>query len=339
MKKILNTADTFVQDTMEGIEAAYGDKVGLLNGDFRVLVSKYPRQSGKVGIVTAGGSGHLPLFLGYVGKGLLDGCAVGEVFASPASAKMADMIRACDDGAGVLALYGNYNGDLFNFRMACDDVEFDDIETRQVLARDDVASSPKAQSEKRRGVAGLIYAYKTAGAAAAQMRTLDEVAAVAEKSLLNTRSMGVALSPCIVPKVGEPTFSIAENEIEIGMGIHGEAGIEVRSMLTANEIAALTLDKILEDMPLNEGDEVSVMVNGLGATPLEEQLIVYRSVHRILSEAGISVMSPHIGEFATSMEMAGLSISVLKLDAELKELLLAPAETPFYTNSNKQDIS
>ncbi len=339
MKKILNSVDTFVQDTMEGIEAAYGDKVGLLNGDYRVLVSRYPKQKGKVGIVTAGGSGHLPLFLGYVGKGLLDGCAVGEVFASPASEKMADMIRACDDGAGVLALYGNYNGDRFNFRMACDDMEFDDIETRQVIARDDVASSPKEQADKRRGVAGLIYAYKTAGAAAAKMLSLNEVAAVAEKTLENTRSMGVALSPCIVPKVGEPTFTIADDEIEIGMGIHGEAGIEVRTMMTADEIATLLLQTILEDMPLSSGDEVSVMVNGLGSTPLEEQLIVYRSVHRILADAGVTVVSPHIGEFATSMEMAGLSITVMKLDSELKELLLAPAETPFYTNSNKQAVS
>lgn len=335
MKKILNTADTFVQDTMEGIVAAYGDRVGLLNDDYRVLVNKHPVQDGKVAVVTAGGSGHLPLFLGYVGDGLLDGCAVGEVFASPASEKMADMIRACDRGAGVLALYGNYNGDMFNFRMACEDVEFDDIETRQVLARDDVASSPKENASKRRGVAGLIFAYKIAGAAAAQMKSLDEVADLAERALGNIRSMGVALSPCIVPKVGEPSFSIAENEIEIGMGIHGEAGIEVREMMRADEIAELVLGKILEDMPLNDGDKVSVMINGLGATPLEEQLIVYRSVHALLADKGVSVVMPHVGEFATSMEMAGLSVTVFKLDEQLEELLRAPASTPFYTNANK----
>lgn len=335
MKKILNTAGTFVQDTMEGIVAAYGDRVGLLNDDYRVLINKHPVQDGKVAVVTAGGSGHLPLFLGYVGDGLLDGCAVGEVFASPASEKMADMIRACDRGAGVLALYGNYNGDMFNFRMACEDVEFDDIETRQVLARDDVASSPKENASKRRGVAGLIFAYKIAGAAAAQMKSLDEVADLAERALGNIRSMGVALSPCIVPKVGEPSFSIAENEIEIGMGIHGEAGIEVREMMRADEIAELVLGKILEDMPLNEGDKVSVMINGLGATPLEEQLIMYRSVHALLAARGVSVVMPHVGEFATSMEMAGLSVTVFKLDEQLEELLRAPASTPFYTNANK----
>ena len=335
MRKIINSADTFVQDTMEGIIAAYGDRVKLLDGDFRVLLSNYPTKDGKVGIVTAGGSGHLPVFLGYVGKGLLDGCAVGEVFASPASEKMADMIRACDRGSGVLCLYGNYNGDMFNFRMACDEVEFDDIETRQVLVRDDVASSSKENADKRRGVAGMVYAFKVAGAAADRMMSLDEVAAVAEKALANIRTMGVALSPCIVPKVGKPTFTIADDEIEIGMGIHGEAGIEVKKMMTADEIAETLVSTITKDMPLAAGDEVSVMVNGLGGTPMEEQLIVYRRVHQLLREQGVSIVMPHIGEYATSMEMAGLSVTIFKLDAELKELLEAPAESPFYTNSNK----
>lgn len=335
MKKIMNNADDFVRDTMGGIIAAYADKVRLLNGDFRVLLSGYEAQEGKVGIVTAGGSGHLPLFLGYVGEGMLDGCAVGEVFASPAAEKMADMIRACDRGAGVLCLYGNYNGDKFNFDMACDEVAFDDIDTRQVRGRDDVASAPAENADKRRGVAGLIYAFKVAGAAAGQMMNLDEVTAVAERALANTRTMGVALSPCIVPKVGKPTFSIGETEIEIGMGIHGEAGIEVRPMMTADEIAAVILEAIQADMPLAPGDEVSVMVNGLGATPLEEQLIVFRAVHQSLTEQGVTIVMPHVGEFATSMEMAGLSISVFKLDDQLKELLQAPARTPFYTNYNK----
>lgn len=335
MKKILNTADSFVKDTMEGIVAAYGDKVEFLNGDFRVLMSKYPSRDGKVGIVTAGGSGHLPLFLGYVGDGMLDGCAVGEVFASPSAEKMADMIRAADKGAGVICLFGNYNGDLFNFRMACEDVEFDDIKTRHVIARDDVASSPKESAEKRRGVAGIVYAYKIAGAAAAEGRDLAGVAEVAEKALDNIRTMGFALSPCIVPKVGKPTFDIGQNEIEIGMGIHGEAGIEVREMMTADQIATLLVETIEADMPLAEGDEVSVMVNGLGSTPYEEQLIVYRSVHKLLAGRGVNVHMPHIGEFATSMEMAGLSVTIFKLDEELKALLDAPAKTPFYTNANK----
>lgn len=335
MKKIINSADTFVRDTMEGIICAYGDKVKLLNDDFQILLSNYPAREGKVGIVTAGGSGHLPVFLGYVGKGLLDGCTVGEVFASPAAAKMADMIRACDRGNGVLCLYGNYNGDIFNFRMACEEVEFEDIRTKSVLVKDDVASSPAEKAEKRRGVAGMVYAFKIAGAAADRMMSLDEVEKVTLKALSNIRSMGVALSPCIVPRAGRPTFSIADDEIEIGMGIHGEAGIEVKKMMTADEIAETLVNTICKDMPLNSGDEVSVMVNGLGGTPLEEQFIVYRRVYRMLSGAGVSVVMPHIGEYATSMEMAGLSLTIFKLDQELKELLQAPAESPFYTNANK----
>ncbi|MFT4007877.1 MAG: dihydroxyacetone kinase subunit DhaK [Lacrimispora sp.] len=320
---------------MEGIICAYGDKVKLLNDDFQILLSNYPARDGKVGIVTAGGSGHLPVFLGYVGKGLLDGCTVGEVFASPAAAKMADMIRACDRGNGVLCLYGNYNGDIFNFRMACEEVEFDDIRTKSVLVKDDVASSPAEKAEKRRGVAGMVYAFKIAGAAADRMMSLDEVEEVTLRALRNIRSMGVALSPCIVPRAGKPTFSIADDEIEIGMGIHGEAGIEVKKMMSADEIAETLVNTICKDMPLNSGDEVSVMVNGLGGTPLEEQFIVYRKVYQMLSEAGVSVVMPHIGEYATSMEMAGLSLTVFKLDQELKELLQAPAESPFYTNANK----
>lgn len=335
MKKLINRPEDFVKETMEGIICAYGDKVKLLDGDERILMSGYPVQDGKVGIVTAGGSGHLPVFLGYVGQGMLDGCAVGNVFASPSAQKMADMIRACDRGNGVLCLYGNYGGDNMNFDMACEMVEMDDIETRSVRVKDDVASSPKETSEKRRGVAGMVYAFKVAGAAAERMMSLDEVAGMAEKALANIRTMGVALSPCIVPQVGEPTFQIEDDEIEIGMGIHGEKGIEIRKMMTADEVAEELTRRITEDMPLAEGDEVSVVVNGLGGTPMEEQLIVYRRVHQILEDMGVKVIMPHIGEYATSMEMAGLSVTIFKLDEELKELLLAPAKTPFYTNLNK----
>ena len=335
MKKIINRPEHFVDETMEGIIAAYGDKVRLLNGDKRILLSNYPAREDKVGIVTAGGSGHLPVFLGYVGSGMLDGCAVGNVFASPSAQKMADMIRACDRGRGVLCLYGNYGGDKMNFEMACETVDLeDDIVTKTVLVRDDVASSPKETAQKRRGVAGMVYAFKAAGAAADQGMDLDGVAAVAQKALNNIRTMGVALSPCIVPEVGKPTFSIAEDEIEIGMGIHGEPGIEVRKMMTADDVADLVLDKILADMPVERGSRVSVMVNGLGATPREELLIVYRRVAERLTKRGVQPILPHVGEYATSMEMAGLSVTVFKLDDELEALLRAPANTPFYTNAN-----
>lgn len=335
MRKIINRPEDFVNETMEGIALAYGDRIHFLNGDCRVLVTGYPVKDGKVGIVTAGGSGHLPVFLGYVGSGMLDGCAIGNVFASPSSQKMADMIKACDHGSGVLCLYGNYGGDKMNFDMACEMVEMDDIKTKTVLVRDDVASSAKEQAEKRRGVAGMVYAFKVAGAAADKLMSLEQVAGIAEKALAHIRTMGVALSPCIVPEVGKPTFSINDDEIEVGMGIHGEPGIEVRKMMSANEVAKIIIDKICTDMPLVSGDRVSVMVNGLGATPLEEQFIVFRAVAKILADKNVSIFMPHIGEFATSMEMAGLSITVFKLDAELEELLRAPASTPFYTNENK----
>ena len=335
MKKLINHPDDFVRETMEGIISAYGDKVKFLNNDFRILLSAYPAREGKVGIVTAGGSGHLPVFLGYVGQGLLDGCTVGNVFASPSAGKMEEMIRACDRGNGVLCLYGNYGGDKMNFQMACDNVEMDDIKTRTVLVRDDVASSSKEQWEKRRGVAGMVYAFKIAGAVADQGRSLDEVANTVERALSGIRTMGVALTPCIVPQVGRPTFSIADDEMEVGMGIHGEAGIETRKMMTADETAELLVERITADMPLKAGEQVSVMVNGLGGTPLEELLIVYRKVDKLLREMGVSVYMPHIGEYATSMEMAGLSVTLFKLDEELKELLRQPAQSPFYTNCNK----
>ncbi|NLV57644.1 MAG: dihydroxyacetone kinase subunit DhaK [Clostridiales bacterium] len=335
MKKIMNTAAHFVDEMLEGILAAHPDRVKLCTGSNRVILNAHPPREGKVGIVTAGGSGHLPVFLGYVGDGMLDGCAVGNVFASPSASAMAAMIRACDQGAGVLCLYGNYNGDKLNFNMACEEVEFDDIRTRTVLVMDDVASSPPEKADKRRGVAGMVYAFKVAGAAAVKGLDLDGVAAAAQMALDNTRTMGVALSACIVPEAGKATFAIEDDEIEIGMGIHGEPGIEVRKMMTADQIAELVLEKLMNDMPLHAGDEVSIMVNGLGATPLEEQYIVYRRLHKILTDKGIKVFMPHIGEFATSMEMAGLSVTLMKLNDSLKEYLAAPASTPFYTNANK----
>lgn len=335
MKKIINDPVNFVDETMEGIVAAYGDRVQFLDGDRRVLLSAYPKKEGKVGIVTGGGSGHLPLFLGYVGAGMVDACVVGNVFASPSYTKMAAAIRAVDQGAGVLCLYGNYGGDKMNFEQAMEDCDFDGIRCMSVRGCDDVASSPKETAEKRRGVAGIVYAYKCAGAAADQMRSLEEVAAVAQKAVKNLYTIGVALSPCIVPEVGKPTFQIENDQLELGMGIHGEKGISVQKMGTADEIADQMFDRLLADAQLKAGDEVSVMVNGLGATPLEEQFIVYRRIAQRLKELGVSVFMPHVGEFATSMEMAGLSVTLFKLDEELKELLRAPASTPFYTNANK----
>lgn len=335
MKKIINSPEMFVDETMEGIVAAYGDRVKFFNGDKRILLSNSAAPKGKVGVVTAGGSGHLPVFLGYVGEGMLDGCAVGNVFASPAYTKMADMIRACDRGGGVLCLLGNYGGDVMNMEQAREDVEFDDIVTKAVYVADDICSAPREKAEKRRGIAGMVYAFKIAGAAAAKMMTLEEVADITERALSNIRSIGAAISPCVIPEVGTPTFTIKENEIEIGMGIHGEKGIVACEMMKADELVRIMMDQLLTDMPLFSGEEVSVMVNGLGATPLEEQFIIFRKIKSILDEMGVGIYMPHIGEYATSMEMAGFSITLLKLDKDLKDLLRVPAVTPFYTNLNK----
>ena len=336
MKKIMNTPAKFVDEVMDGIIAAYPDQLKFCNGDRRIVLSNHPVRDGKVGIVTGGGSGHLPVFLGYVGSGMLDGCAVGNVFASPSAQKMAEAIKACDRGNGVLCLYGNYGGDNMNFDMACETVELeDDIQTATVRVKDDVASAPSQEAGRRRGVAGMVYAFKIAGAAADEGRDLAGVKNAAQKALDNIRTIGIALSPCIVPEVGKPTFSIEEDEVEIGMGIHGEPGIEVVPMTTADKLTEMMLEKLLADMPLAKDDSVSVMVNGLGATPQEELLIIYRRISEVLTGQGVKLVMPHIGEFATSMEMAGLSVTIFKLDQELEALLRAPAKTPFYTNLNK----
>jgi len=335
MKKIMNSADSFCEETLQGIYLAHSDKVKACDGDLRVLVRSDEVKKGKVGVVTAGGSGHLPVFLGYVGDAMLDGCAVGNVFASPSASKMQKMIEHADQGNGVLCLYGNYGGDNMNFDMACEMAEMDDIKTKQIRVCDDVASAPKDKKEKRRGVAGLVYAWKIAGAAADKMMSLEEVAKVTNHALDNIRSMGIALSPCIVPQAGKPTFEIQDDEIEIGMGIHGEVGIEVRKMMTAQEIVTVLVDKITEDMLIAEGDEVAVLVNGLGGTPMEELYICYKSIGEYFDKLNTKIVSKYIGEYATSMEMAGMSITVMKLDDQLKELLEYPACTPFFTNYNK----
>lgn len=335
MKKILNDPKNFVQEYVEGLVAAHSDQIDLLQDDFRMVIRKDNPKKDKVGIVTAGGSGHLPLFLGYVGEGMVDGCAVGNVFASPSSEKMFELIKACDYGKGVLCLFGHYGGDVMNFQMATDLADFEDIQTEQVMGKDDIASAPEEKKNIRRGVAGLVFGYKIAGAAAEEGYDLEEVKSITQEALDNIRTMGVALSPCIVPEVGKPTFTIAEGQIEIGMGIHGEKGIEIRDMITADEIAELVFEKIDGELKLAEGDEVSVMINGLGATPLEEQYIVYRKIAQLLKDKKVNILQPHIGEFATSMEMAGLSITIFKLNEKLKDLLLKPAKTPFYTNYNK----
>jgi len=330
MKKFMNDPVHFVDEMLEGIMAAHPDRLSYTANDIRCVIKAGSKKNGKVGIATGGGSGHLPLFLGYVGDGLLDGCAVGGVFQSPSSEQMLHVTKAIDSGAGVLYIYGNYGGDIMNFDMAAEMADLEEIKVEQVVAGEDVASAPKGEENKRRGVAGIFYVYKIAGAMANEMASLAEVKRVAEKAAANVRTMGVALTPCIVPEAGRPSFMLEENEMEIGMGIHGEPGIHRGPLQKADEIIEEILPRILNDLPFKIGDEVSVLVNGLGATPKEELYILYRKVDQFLKQEGITVFNTYIGEFATSMEMAGASVSILKLDEELKRLLSKPAVSPFF---------
>jgi len=335
MKKIMNKAEDFVRETTEGIVLAHPEYLKMVDDNFRCIVRADNRKPNKVAIATGGGSGHLPTFLGYVGYGLADGVTVGNVFASPSAEAMYEVDKAIHNGAGVLHLYGRYGGDLMNFGMAADLAAMDDIKVEEVQVTDDVASAPKGEEHRRRGVAGLFYAYKIAGAAAEKMYSLKEVKRVAQKAVDNIRTMGVALSPCIVPEAGKPTFAIADDEIEIGMGIHGEPGIERTKLKISDEIVEQIVNKIVDDLPYEYGDEVSILVNGLGATPLEELYIAYRKAYEILKEKNIRIYRNYIGEFATSMEMAGLSITLIKLDDELKELLDFKAYSPFFQQEQK----
>lgn len=327
MKKIINQPSKFVDETIQGILLAYPDLYKLSGGNKRAFIrSDIPQ--GKVAIVTGGGSGHLPLFLGYVGEGLADGCAVGNVFASPSAKTMLEVTRAVHRDAGVLYLFGNYGGDRMNFQMASDMAGEEGIHTLTVIGNDDVASAPKGAEGKRRGVAGIFFAYKIAGAAAMKMLTLGEVAALAQQAVSCTRSMGVSLSSCILPEVGKPSFEISDDEMELGMGIHGEPGITRSKLMSADEIADVMLNNILTDIEISPNQEIALLVNGLGATPLEELFIVNRRLHLQLQKNNIPIYRTFVCEAATSMEMAGLSVSVMTLNSELKELLDAPAYSP-----------
>ncbi len=330
MKKFLNEPKNFVDEMLEGILAAHPDQLTFAAGDRRCIVRAGSPRKGKVGLATGGGSGHLPLFLGYVGQGLLDGCSVGGVFQSPSSEQMLNVTKAINGGAGVLYIYGNYGGDIMNFDMAKDLAAAEDIRVEQVVGAEDVASAPKGQEHKRRGVAGIFFLYKCAGAMAETGASLDEVKRVAEKAGANVRTMGVALSPNIVPEVGKPQFSLGENEMEIGMGIHGEPGIRRGALRKADAIVEEMMGAVLSDLPFASGDRVAVLINGLGATPKEEMYLLYRKVGLILKEKKISVFQVYVGEFATSLEMAGASISLLRLDEELTRLLAKPARSPFF---------
>lgn len=332
MQRLLNKPEEYVDDMLKGIYAAYKDRVTYVEDDMRCYVTKRKKE-GKVGLMTGGGSGHLPLFLGFVGDGMLDGCAIGGVFQSPSAEQIANVTREIDSGAGVLYVYGNYTGDIMNFEMAEELVDFDDIKCLHVKGCDDVASAPKGEEDKRRGVAGIYFVIKCAGAAADAMLPLEEVARIAEKANGSVRTFGVALSPCVIPENGKANFEVKEGEMELGMGIHGEPGVEVCPLKTADETVDYMLERILADLEVKEGDEVAVLMNGLGGTPLEELFIMYKRVTEILDERKVSVYFAKAGEFASSMDMVGASVSVMKLDDELKKYLSTEADTPFIHQS------
>lgn len=326
MKKIINNPELVVEEMLEGIVCAYPQYVRKLD-NANVLVRKNGKDN-KVALVSGGGSGHEPSHGGYVGKGMLDGAVAGAVFTSPTPDQIFEAIKAVANEAGVLLVVKNYTGDVMNFDMAKEMAEMEGIKVASVVVNDDVAVQNSTWTIGRRGIAGTVFVHKIAGAKAETGASLEEVKAAAEKVISNVRSMGMALSPCIVPAAGKPNFTLAENEMEVGMGIHGEPGTHREELKSADEIVSHLMDKILKDMPLDSSNEVAVMVNGLGATPLMELFIANREVNKLLKEKGIKVYKTFVGEYMTSIEMAGFSISILKLDEELKELLDAPADTP-----------
>jgi len=330
MKKILNNPNAYVDEMLDGLCLAHPD-LKRLGDDGRVIARSRGAVADKVGIATGGGSGHLPVFLGYVGEGLIDSCAVGNVFAGPRMNDCIEAMRAADGGAGVLQLYGNYGGDRMNFEMAREMLELDGMQVASTRVADDVASAPADQRDKRRGVAGLVLVYKAAGAKAAAGASLDAVAGVAQKANDACRSIGVALTPCVVPESGKPSFAIGETEVEFGMGIHGEPGIWRGPLKNADALTDEMLEHLLPELDFARGDRAAVLVNSLGATPAEELYIMYRRVAAALAQRGISAVAPLVGRYATSMEMTGASLTLMKLDAELEALLAAPARCPFWS--------
>jgi dihydroxyacetone kinase-like protein len=330
MKKFLNDPVDFVDEMLDGIYRAH-PQLTYVADDKRCMVTATPK-SGKVGLATGGGSGHLPLFLGYVGEGMLDGAAVGGVFQSPSAEQMYEVTKHIDQGAGVVYIYGNYTGDIINFDMAAELADLDGVKVKQVVGNDDVASSVVGEEHKRRGVAGIFFVFKAAGAAAAEGLSLDEVTRIADKARLRTRTIGVALSSCVVPEIGHATFSIGADEMEIGMGIHGEPGISRKKLAPADSVIDEMMERVFAEQTFADQDEVAVLVNGLGGTPKEELYILFRRVSQLLAERCVKTKHVWIGEFATAMEMAGASISILHLDDELDRLIGAPANTPFFSH-------
>ena len=334
-QKLINAGADVVDEMLEGVLAAHGDKLRRPEGSPRAVVARHGPRPGKVALVIGGGSGHEPTFLGFVGKGLADAAAVGNVFASPPPQPAVDAALAANGGAGVLFMYGNYSGDVMNFDMASELLELEGVEARTVLTTDDIASAPRAAREKRRGVAGNVFIFKAAGAAADRMMTLDEVERIARRANERTFTLGVALSPCSLPQTRRANFDIPAGEMEIGMGIHGEPGVRRGKLGSADEVADEILDALLDEMAPARGDRVAVLVNSLGATPLMELYILHRRVARRLAEAGLVQHVALVGPYCTSLEMAGASITLMHLDDELQALLDHPCDCAMFSSELK----
>ena len=325
MQRILNNPDHIVDEMLKGFLKAHADIVEA-TGNPRVVKAK-TAPGDRVGIVTGGGSGHKPAFVGYVGENLCDAVAVGEIFSSPTAAAFLDAFKAADGGKGVACLYGNYSGDNMNVKMAVKMAKKAGIEVKTVVANDDVASAPKDQREKRRGVAGEILMWKAAGAKAATGASLDEVIATAQKAIDSTRSVGIGLTPCTLPAVGHPNFEIKEGTMEVGIGHHGEPGVEVCALESAAQMAKRMVDIVVPDYPFQADDEVVVLVSGLGATPVMELYVLYDEIDRLLAEKGIHTHRAYVGNYFTSLDMMGATLTIMKLDDELKSLIDAPCNS------------
>ena len=327
MKKLINDPSNVVNEMLDGFVSAHSEDVERLEGTDVVVRNTAP-VDGKVGVVTGGGSGHEPMHAGFVGEGMLDGAAAGNIFTSPPATDMREMIAAVDSAEGVLAIIKNYEGDRMNFKTAA---SMTDVEFEQVIVDDDVAIADSSDRTGRRGVAGTVFVHKVAGAAAARGESLAEVARVAEKTIDNLATMGVALTSCITPEKGEPTVELSDDEMELGIGIHGEPGINRTTIESADEITDSLADAVISDLELGEEHDVVAMVNGLGGTPQSELYIVANRLDEILDAHSIGVHDMWVGEYCTSLDMAGCSVTLLSIDEELRELLEYPVSTPGLT--------
>lgn len=326
MRKIINRPDAVVEEMVLGYARAMADSVAATDNP-RVLKYRRAPVAGKVGIVTGGGSGHKPAFIGYIGRNMVDAVAIGEIFTSPPAQMFYDAFKAANGGRGVACLYGNYAGDNMNVKMAIAMAKADGMEVKTVVANDDVPSAPPTERGKRRGVAGEVLMWKVGGAKAAMGAGLDEVIAAAQRAIDNTRSVGIGLSPCTIPEVGHPNFEIAPGMMEVGIGHHGEPGLEIAPVQTSQEMAQRMTGIVLPDLPFRKGDEVVVLISGLGSTPMMELSILFRDVAAILDAQGISIYHSYVGNYFTSLEMAGVTLTIMKLDEELKTCIDRDADS------------